>query len=388
MTSVITAMQASKPVQEAQLTVDESYVDKGRVLSTATAPGVTAGLALTPAPLFSVIVPTYNRSQRLQRALNSITAQTMQDFEIIVVDDASTDETPSLLADLKWQRFRALSNESNQGVSGSRNRGSLAACGEFIVFLDDDDQLRPEALACLRDAHLAAPEVDFFWGERSIHQKDAAGADAGVRQDDWSWVLGPLRGSRLLPFAIWTAANSAFTIRRRVFRALGGFDETLKMSEDRELFIRLARNDILGAAVPKVLVDVDEHFIDSLSRNAGVRIGPEIDLWVIQKHREYIGLREHREFLWSYLCEVYCGFLRAHDHRSARRILGHLVRARAPARQLIRLYLRHAGKLDWARTLYHAMRTALARRSRGASPTALAASSSRVSRGGSDVHDQ
>jgi glycosyltransferase involved in cell wall biosynthesis len=349
------------------------------------------GLALTstvsPSPLFSVVVPTYNRSRRLQRALNSIAAQTMQDYEVIVVDDGSTDQTPSLLATLQSERLRALRNEPNRGVSGSRNRGCAAARGEFLVFLDDDDQLRPAALACLKEAHLAAPELDFFWGERSIHEMNFAGDQVGVREDDWSRVRAPLSGSEFLPFAVATATNSAFTIRRGVFEALGGFDETLKMSEDRELFIRLARNGNPGAPVPQVLVDVDEHFIDSLSRNAGVKIGPKIDLRVIEKHREYIGLREHRDFLRTYLLEVYCGFLRARDRMSALRILGRLIWSRAPVRQLLRLYLRHAAELAWLRGLRRVMRTVFTRRTRIAPPAPLAASS-RISRSTGDVQSE
>jgi glycosyltransferase involved in cell wall biosynthesis len=339
-------------------------------------------------PLFSVVVPTYNRFLRLQRALKSIAAQTMQDYEIIVVDDCSTDQTPALLDTLQSEQIRTLRNDPNRGVSGSRNRGCADARGEFIVFLDDDDQLRPVALECLKAAHLAAPEVDFFWGERSIHKKDLAGLEAGVREDDWSWVRAPLRGSEFLPFAVATAANSAFTIRRCLFEALGGFDETLKMSEDRELFIRLARKGNPGAPVPKVLIDVDEHFFDSLSRNAGVRIGPEIDLWVIQKHREYIGLREHREFLWSYLFEVYSGFLRANDRMSALRILGRLVRTRAPAGQLLRLYLRHAGELAWLRTVHRMTGSAFSRRARSAAPASLTTPARISQRRGGDIHSE
>lgn len=371
---------------ESSATGDEPLLRAGIPL------GIAGALALTgkasTVPLFSVVVPTYNRSQRLQRALGSIAAQTLQDYEVIVVDDASTDQTPTLLAALESERLRALRNEQNRGVSGSRNRGCAAARGELVVFLDDDDQLRPEALACLREAHLAAPDVDFFWGERLIHEKNLAGDQIGVREDDWSSVRGPLSGSSFLPFAIATATNSAFTIRRRVFEALGGFDETLKMSEDRELFIRLARNGNTGSPVPQVLVDVDEHFIDSLSRNSGVKIGPKIDLQVIEKHREYIGLKEHRGFLRSYLVEVYSGFLRANDHMSALWIVGRLVKIGAPLRHLLRLYLRHAGEVAWLRTLHRLLRATFSRRMRPVAPPEAVAAPSRIPQGSGDVQSE
>jgi glycosyltransferase involved in cell wall biosynthesis len=359
------AIDAAKPgslqdLGKTDMTTTADVVESTRPSPASASLDISAALTLkkaqSPMPLFTVVVPTHNRPERLQRALRSIVAQTMQDYEIVVVDDCSREKISKekvleQLQSLKSERLEVLRNDPNRGVSGARNRGCISARGEFVVFLDDDDQLRPTALSSLRDAHEAAPQLDFFWGTRSIHEKDAAGQELRVRDDDWSAVRGPLSGSDFLPFAVRTATNSAFTIRRSVFTALQGFDETLKMSEDREFFIRLARNGSPGAPVHDVLIDVDEHFDGSLSRTVGVKIGPKIDLRVLEKHREYVGQRRHREFLRRYLVEIYTGFLRAGDRVSGLRIAGRLVRNGASPWTIARLYMGAAPEFAWLRAL-------------------------------------
>ena len=96
----------------------------------------------------SVVVPTYNRERTLPRALDSVLAQTYADFEVLVVDDGSTDQTAALAAEYEArdERVRYLRQSQNAGVSAARNRGLREARGEFVAFLDSDDEWRPEKL--------------------------------------------------------------------------------------------------------------------------------------------------------------------------------------------------------------------------------------------------
>ena len=88
-------------------------------------------------PKVSVIVPTYNRADRLEEALRSIISQTYKDFELIVVDDGSTDNTPKVMQSFPGAQYLAM--EKNSGVSKARNLGLACAKGQFICFLDSDD---------------------------------------------------------------------------------------------------------------------------------------------------------------------------------------------------------------------------------------------------------
>ena len=93
----------------------------------------------------SVILPLYNKASYVRRALDSISAQTFKDFEAIVVDDGSTDEGARVVAEHKDARIR-LVRQSNKGPGAARNRGAIAARGEFLAFLDADDEWLPEYL--------------------------------------------------------------------------------------------------------------------------------------------------------------------------------------------------------------------------------------------------
>ena len=90
-------------------------------------------------PTVSVVIPTYNRSELLQRAIESVLSQTYQNFELIVVDDNSQDNTHATVLGFKDHRVQYIKNDESQGPSAARNKGVLQARGEFVAFLDDDD---------------------------------------------------------------------------------------------------------------------------------------------------------------------------------------------------------------------------------------------------------
>ncbi len=97
-------------------------------------------------PTVSVIIPTYNRAHLLGRAIESVLDQTYQDFEIIVVDDASADETEEVVKSFGDDRINHIRHQKNKGGSAARNTGIKAARGEFIAFLDSDDEWVPKKL--------------------------------------------------------------------------------------------------------------------------------------------------------------------------------------------------------------------------------------------------
>jgi glycosyltransferase involved in cell wall biosynthesis len=100
-------------------------------------------------PFFSIVIPTYNRANLLGRALKSALGQTFRDFEIVVVDDGSRDNTFQLVKNFNDNRIQFLRHPNNRGVCPARNTGVDQARGEWIIFLDSDDELLPEALNTL-----------------------------------------------------------------------------------------------------------------------------------------------------------------------------------------------------------------------------------------------
>src|SRR6266481_7201740 len=102
-------------------------------------------------PKVSVIIPTHNRAEFLRSAITSVLNQTYQNFEIIVVDDASTDKTREIITSFDDQRIKYIRHEVNKGDAGSRNTGILNSSSDYLAFLDDDDQWLPEKLQTQMD---------------------------------------------------------------------------------------------------------------------------------------------------------------------------------------------------------------------------------------------
>lgn len=199
------------------------------------------------APRVSVVIPTRDRAPLLRRALDSVFAQTCADYEVIVVDDASTDDTASMLAGIADSRLRVLRNAASGGAPRARNLAIAAARGEFVAFLDDDDEWLPRKLelqlarfergtARLGLVHCATDLISARSGRR-VHRFEAPD-----RPMPWTEFL------REMPF---TTSNAM--VRTRALREVGGFDEALAGAQDRDLWIRVARGHEIGAA-PEVLV--------------------------------------------------------------------------------------------------------------------------------------
>ena len=122
---------------------------------------------MSDAPKVSLIITTYNRARLLPRAVNSVFDQTYEDYELIIVDDCSTDSTPEVVQSFTDSRIRSVRHDENVGLPGSRNTGIRLARGEYVAFLDDDDECLPNRLelqSAALDTNLSAGLV-YGWIE-------------------------------------------------------------------------------------------------------------------------------------------------------------------------------------------------------------------------------
>src|SRR5262249_31586144 len=161
----------------------------------------------------SVVIPTRNRAQLLARALGSALAQACDSFEVIVVDDASSDGTADLLRDNSDARVRVVRNDSPRGAAGARNRGLEAVRAPITAFPDDDEELLPGLLARTLEAHARRPAPDLCW-TGVIY----ALPDGRERTELWRRWAGSRR------FVIRLAGCCGMSWRTDRLRALGGFD--------------------------------------------------------------------------------------------------------------------------------------------------------------------
>lgn len=202
----------------------------------------------------SVILTTYERSSFLKRALDSLMAQTMRPYEIIVIDDGSRDDSAAVAAVYPvryvWQE--------NRGISTARNHGIRASAGDWVCFLDGDDCWHPEKLAAQVSYHREHPEL-------VISQTE----EKWIRQGRF---VNQMKKHRKRSGDIFTASlplclitPSSVMLQKTVFDAVGCFDETLPVCEDYDLWLRITLHYPVGL-VPKTLVTKYGGHSDQLSQ--------------------------------------------------------------------------------------------------------------------------
>ncbi len=243
----------------------------------------------------SVVIPVYNGARCVRRAIDSVLAQTCRDFELIVVNDGSTDETAEVLAGL-GDRIRVV-NKANGGLSSARNAGIGAANGDYVAFLDADDWWLPRKLERQMEWLRAHPDATFCSTAARI--VDAQGKP--LRE----WRSPAFPGSTLE--AIFAAngyvagSGSAVIARREALFAAGGFDERLGSLEDIDMWMRLAARGAYHC-IDEPLAVVEKR-PDSMSRQLDVMRDAAIR--VMRKNRHLLPAGKRGAF-WR---RAYAGML-------------------------------------------------------------------------------
>jgi glycosyltransferase involved in cell wall biosynthesis len=186
-------------------------------------------------PRITVLLPVYNGERFLREAIDSILGQTWEDFELLVVNDGSTDGTATILRDYSDPRLHVITNEHNTGVPASLNRGLAHAKGEYVARIDADDLALPERLAeqlHYLDRH---PLVGLVASATEVVDKDGA----AIRVEDHG-TLSPEQLYYTLTF-VNCIASSSVTFRRGLVLKTGGYDESMSYAIDYDLWLRVSR---------------------------------------------------------------------------------------------------------------------------------------------------
>ncbi len=181
-------------------------------------------------PLVSAIIPTHNRAELLERAIESVLDQSWENIEIVVVDDASDDSTPELLERLKKEHknIKSIRNKNSRGAAVSRNIAIQNSTGEFVAGLDDDDIWRPNRVEYLLD--------EFEDGYAAVTSNDRM--DFGEKEIVWK--KKPVITLQDLLF--YNQVGNQVLTKKEYIEAVGGFDESLPSAQDYDLWIRLAHD--------------------------------------------------------------------------------------------------------------------------------------------------
>ncbi|MEE8432314.1 MAG: glycosyltransferase [Candidatus Desulfatibia sp.] len=208
----------------------------------------------------SVIIPTYNRAAMLKEAVDSVLAQDYPNFELIVIDDGSTDSTPKILN--TYQDDVTVIRRNNLGVSRARNAGIRAASGQFIAFLDSDDLWLPQKLS---------NQVEFF----------NLNPEALICQTEEIWIRNSVRvnpkkrhkkvsGMIFEPsLELCLVSPSAVMMQRSLFETVGLFDESLPACEDYDLWLRISCRYPIHLIDTPLIIKRGGH-VDQLSRLPGL----------------------------------------------------------------------------------------------------------------------
>lgn len=186
-------------------------------------------------PRVSVVIPTYNSAATVKEAIESVLAQTYSNFEVVVIDDGSTDETPSVMRQF-GARIRSFRQE-NQGVSAARNTGIQRSRGEYVAFLDSDDLWLPEKLAEQISWLEADPNLGLVYCDWAVVSGEA------VLQNSYLEDLPGASGyvfDELIQSGAGFILTSGVVVRRSCLDDVGDFDKSLAIVQDCDLWLRIS----------------------------------------------------------------------------------------------------------------------------------------------------
>lgn len=233
-----------------------------------------------PAPAVSVIVPAFNAGATIERALRSVLEQDFADLEVIVVDDASRDDTVARAEAIGDNRVRILRRERNGGAAAATNSGIAAARGELIAFQDADDEWLAGKLGRQVEMIRADPDMSFVCtGLAHVYPRETVDDIAGFTPGDELWKDF---------LAATLVAKPCVLVRREALDQAGPFDESLPTAEDQDMWIRLALQGRV-AELPEILVRAHRQPHSLSSRDP--MAGSKHVLSMVQRHLVALGDR-------------------------------------------------------------------------------------------------
>jgi len=248
-------------------------------------------------PLFSIIVPAYNSQDTITETITSILNQIENNFEVIIINDGSTDNTVEVINNLKLdKRFRVL-NQKNSGLSGALNTGISNSKGQFLAFIDSDDLWFPNKLSCIKSILSLNPSANFISSNASWFKYNDGVKNEGVI----NYNILDLDIDPVIQVNIYNKfVTSSVVIKSELIEKIGFFDTNLKGTGDWDYWIRASRfgNFICS---PEVLVSYRENE-QGISKNK--KYFHKMEWRVIVKNWRTVllthGLRPARLMLWAY----------------------------------------------------------------------------------------
>jgi glycosyltransferase involved in cell wall biosynthesis len=228
-------------------------------------------------PIFSVIIPTYNRADLVSRAIQSVLSQTLTDFELIVVDDGSTDKTKEAVVRLKDTRIQYI-YQQNKGRCAARNIGAAQARGQYLTFLDSDDEALPEWLSHFVDAFRQSQTGIVCVGYIRVLLENGQKKKAIFRPE-----MRPVDRQKGLFLA------GTFAMRRELFEAIGGYAETIAFAENTELALRLVpycwAQGLEVVNLDQPLLVYNRHSVSRQDSEEAFKVGLEAAKYILSHHR-------------------------------------------------------------------------------------------------------
>lgn len=211
--------------------------------------------------IVSVIIPVYNSAHTILRAINSVLNQTFVDYEVIIIDDGSTDNTKELIANIKEVNY---SYQNNMGASSARNHGAHLAKGKLLAFLDADDAWHPQKLELQVAAFSKYSHIGACYTSR-IHLKAGDSLPPFAQYDNPTIII---HTSVTEIFECPFLGTPSVMMPLTIFKELNGFDETLSTAEDADLWLRTAnRYNIACIDAPLTVVFRSKNSLRSFNIN-------------------------------------------------------------------------------------------------------------------------
>ena len=186
-------------------------------------------------PKVSIVLPTYNRSYSILKSINSVLSQSYEDFELIVVDDASVDDTEAVMSSIADHRVKYIRHEYNKGGAIARNTGIAISRGEFIAFQDSDDEWLQDKLDTqMREFEFDPNLTAVYTGYYLVKNQEAVYMPTEKLQSGSGKIFTKLLRDNCI-------STQTLVVKSGVLKSIGGFDEFLPRLQDWELVLRLSK---------------------------------------------------------------------------------------------------------------------------------------------------